>query len=107
LGPVDAIVDQFGVSYRTVVQRFFWYLQRCDSGGFMRQERYEVESLGPIIVEIEKRQKKLQAIRPKVAQPDRKSLDLRLQALEQSRQILTRACKSSPPKMNAYFAGVQ
>jgi hypothetical protein len=47
----------------------------------------------------------LKEIRPRVAKQDRKSLDLRLQALEKSRQILTRACKSSPPKMNAYFAG--
>lgn len=70
----------------------------------MRQERYEVESLGPIIFEIEKRQGKLRAIRPSVTRQDRKRLDLRLQALEQSRQILARACKSAP-KMNAYFAG--
>jgi hypothetical protein len=70
----------------------------------MRQQ-YEGESLGPIILEIEKRQEKLKQIRPRVAKQDRKSLDLRLQALEKSRQILTRACKSSPPKMNAYFAG--
>jgi len=62
----------------------------------MRQQ-YEGESLGPIILEIEKRQEKLKEIRPRVAKQDRKSLDLRLQALEKSRQILTRACKSSPP----------
>jgi hypothetical protein len=71
----------------------------------MRQQQYEVESLGPIILEIEKRQVKLKAIRPRVAREERKRLDLRLKALEQSRQILARACKSSPPKMNAYFAG--
>jgi len=71
----------------------------------MRQQHYEVESLGPVIFEIEKRQEKLKAIRPKVTLRDRKKLDLRLKALEQSRQILARACKSSPPKMNAYFAG--
>jgi hypothetical protein len=70
-----------------------------------RQVRYEVESLGPTIVEIEKRQEKLKTVRPKVAPQDRKNLDLRLQALERSRQILARACKSSPPKVNAYFAG--
>jgi hypothetical protein len=71
----------------------------------MRQQQYEVESLGPIILEIKKRQEKLKAIRPKVAREARKELDLRLKALERSRQILARACKSSPPKMNAYFAG--
>ena len=70
----------------------------------MRQQQYEVESLGPIIFEIEKRQQKLKAIRPRVAKQDRKNLDLRMEALEQSRQILARACKSAP-KMSAYFAG--
>jgi hypothetical protein len=70
----------------------------------MRQQRYEVESLGPVIREIEKRQKKLKAIRSSVAKDDRKSLDLRLQALEQSRQVLSNACKTAP-KMNAFFAG--
>jgi hypothetical protein len=66
------------------------------------QHRYEVESLGPVIVEIEKRQKSLRAIRASVAKADRKDLDLRLQALEQSRQILSSACKTAP-KMNALF----
>jgi hypothetical protein len=70
----------------------------------MRQQRYEVESLGPVIQEIEKRQKKLKTIRPVVAKNDQKSLDLRLQALEESRQVLAKACKTAP-KMNAYFAG--
>ena len=70
----------------------------------MRRQTYEVQSLGPIIVEIAKRQQKLKAIRPKVARQDRKKLDLRLKALEQSREILARACKSAP-KMNAYFVG--
>jgi hypothetical protein len=70
----------------------------------MRQQRYEVESLGPIILEIEKRENKLRAIRPLVAKTERKSLDLRLQALEDSRQILSVACKGGP-KMNATFAG--
>ncbi len=70
----------------------------------MRQQRYEVESLGPVIQEIEKRQQKLKSIRPLVAKNDRKSLDLRLQALEESRQILAKACKAAP-KMNAFFAG--
>ena len=70
----------------------------------MRQERYEVESLGPVILAIEKRQKKLKSVRPLVAKRELKSLDLRLQALEESRQILTKACKTAP-KMNAYFAG--
>jgi hypothetical protein len=70
----------------------------------MREQQYEVESLGPIIIEIEKRQEKLKAIRPRVAKQDRKDLDLRMEALEQSRQILARACKSAP-KMSAYFAG--
>jgi hypothetical protein len=68
----------------------------------MPQQRYEVESLGPVIVEIEKREKSLRAIRPSVAKADRKNLDLRLQALEQSRQILSSACKTAP-KMNAFF----
>jgi hypothetical protein len=70
----------------------------------MRQVSYEVESLGPVIREIEKRQKKLRAIRPLVAKNEQKSLDLRLQALEGSRKILSAACKTAP-KMNAYFAG--
>ena len=69
-----------------------------------QQQQYEVESLGPIIFEIEKRQEKLRAIRPRVAKQDRKTLDLRMEALEQSRQILARACKSAP-RMSAYFAG--
>jgi hypothetical protein len=68
----------------------------------MPQQRYEVESLGPVIVEIEKREKSLRAIRSSVAKADRKNLDLRLQALEQSRQILSSACKTAP-KMNAFF----
>ena len=70
----------------------------------MPRQRYEVESLGPVIVEIEKREKSLRAIRPSVANADRKDLDLRLQALEQSRQILSNACKTAP-KMNAFFDG--
>ena len=70
----------------------------------MRQQRYEVESLGPVIQEIEKRQKKLKSIRPLVAKNDQKNLDLRLQALEESREILAKACKTAP-KMNVYFAG--
>lgn len=70
----------------------------------MRQQRYEVESLGPVIQEIEKRQKKLKSIRPLVAKNHQKSLDLRLQALEESREILAKACKTAP-KMNAFFAG--
>jgi DNA-binding HxlR family transcriptional regulator len=70
----------------------------------MRQQRYEVESLGPVVREIEKRQKRLKAIRAMVAKHDQKSLDLRLQALEESRQILAKACKTAP-KMNAYFEG--
>ena len=68
----------------------------------MPRHRYEVESLGPVIFEIEKRQKSLRAIRASVAKADRKDLDLRLQALEQSRQILSSACKTAP-KMNAFF----
>jgi hypothetical protein len=70
----------------------------------MRQPSYEVDSLGPVIREIEKRQKKLRAIRRLVAKNEQKSLDLRLKALEGSRKILAGACKSAP-KMNAYFAG--
>jgi hypothetical protein len=70
----------------------------------MRQQRYEVESLGPVIQEIEKRQQKLKTIRPLVAKREQKSLDLRLQALEESREILAKACKTAP-KMNAFFAG--
>jgi hypothetical protein len=70
----------------------------------MRQQRYEVESLGPVILEIEKRQKKLKSIRSRVAKRELKSLDLRLEALEESRQILAKACKTAP-KMNAYFPG--
>ena len=71
----------------------------------MPQQRYEVESLGPVITAIEKREKKLKAIRSSVSKNDRKRLDLRLQALEESRQILSTACKTAP-KMNAFFAGV-
>jgi hypothetical protein len=70
----------------------------------MRQQRYEVESLGPVIQEIEQRQKKLKTIRPLVAKNHQKRLDLRLQALEESRQILAKACKTAP-KMNAFFPG--
>jgi hypothetical protein len=68
----------------------------------MPQQRYEIESLGPVIIEIEKREKSLRAIRSTVAEADRKDLDLRLQALAESRQILSNACKTAP-KMNAYF----
>lgn len=71
----------------------------------MPQQRYEVESLGPVITAIEKREKKLKAIRSSVSKNDRKRLDLRLQALEEGRQILSNACKTAP-KMNAFFAGV-
>jgi hypothetical protein len=71
----------------------------------MRQPRYEVESLGPVIIAIQKRANKLKAIRSSVSKNDRKRLDLRLQALEESRQILSNACKTAP-KMNAFFAGV-
>jgi hypothetical protein len=74
-------------------------------GDFVRQQQYEVDSLGPIILEIEKRQEKLKAIRPRVAKHERKHLDLRMEALEKSRRILEGACRSAP-KMNAYFAGV-
>ena len=70
----------------------------------MRQPRYEVESLGPIILEIEKRTKTLKSLRSRVASRERKRLNLRLQALESSRQILSAACKGGP-KMNAFFAG--
>jgi hypothetical protein len=70
----------------------------------MRQQRYEVESLGPVITAIEKRERKLKAIRSSIGANDRKRLDLRLQALEQSRQILSKACKTAP-KMNAFFDG--
>jgi CHAD domain-containing protein len=72
----------------------------------MRQARYEVESLGPVIMAIEKREKKLKAIRSSVSQEDRKHLDLRLQALEESRQILSNACKTAP-KMSAFFEGAR
>jgi hypothetical protein len=74
------------------------------SGGRMRQQRYEVESLGPVIMAIQKREKKLKAIRSSVSKDDRKPLELRLRALEKSRQILSNACKTAP-KMNAFFAG--
>jgi hypothetical protein len=70
----------------------------------MRQQRYEVESLGPVITAMEKREKKLKAIRSSVSTNDRKHLDLRLRALEESRQILSNACKTAP-KMNAFFDG--
>jgi hypothetical protein len=70
----------------------------------MPQQRFEVESLGPVIRGIEKRQRKLRAIRPRVTADDRKELDLRLQALEESRQILSKACRTAP-KMNAFFDG--
>jgi hypothetical protein len=70
----------------------------------VRQPRYEVESLGPVILEIEKRARTLKALRSRVASHERKRLNLRLQALESSRQILSAACKGGP-KMNAYFAG--
>jgi CHAD domain-containing protein len=72
----------------------------------MRQQRYEVESLGPVITAIERRAKKLKAIRSSVGKSDRKQLDLRLQALEESRQILSNACKTAP-KMNALFEGAR
>jgi CHAD domain-containing protein len=72
----------------------------------MRQPRYEVESLGPVIMAIEKREKKLKAIRSSVSQEDRKHLDLRLQALEESRQTLSNACKTAP-KMSAFFEGAR
>jgi hypothetical protein len=72
----------------------------------VQQQQYEVDSLGPIILEIKKRQEKLKAIRPRVTKQERKSLDLRMEALEKSRRILARACKSAP-KMNAYFAGAE
>ena len=39
-----------------------------------------------------------------MAKSERRSLDLRLQALEGSREILAKACKTAP-KMNAYFPG--
>jgi len=71
----------------------------------MPQQRYEVESLGPVITAIEKREKKLKAIRSSVSKNDRKRPDLRLQTLEESRPILSNACKTAP-KMNAFFAGV-
>jgi hypothetical protein len=70
-----------------------------------QQQRYEVESLSPVIKAIESRQKKLRAIRSAVIKADRKQLDLRLQALEESRQILSKACKTAP-KMNAFFVGL-
>jgi CHAD domain-containing protein len=70
----------------------------------MPQQRYEVESLGPVITAIEKRAKKLKAIRSSVGKDDRKQLDLRLKALEESREILSNACKTAP-KMNAFFDG--
>jgi hypothetical protein len=70
----------------------------------MRQQRFEVESLGPVIMAIEKREKKLKDIRSSVSREDRKHLDLRLQALGESRQILSNACKTAP-KMNAFFEG--
>jgi hypothetical protein len=68
----------------------------------MPRQRYEVESLGPVIAEIEKREKSLRAIRSSIAKADRKDLDLRVQALQESRQILSNACKTAP-KMNAFF----
>jgi hypothetical protein len=70
----------------------------------MRIPRYEVESLGPVIIAIQKTENKLKAIRSSVTKDDRKHLDLRLRALEQSRQILSNACKTAP-KMNTFFAG--
>ena len=70
----------------------------------MRQQRYEAESLSPVIIAIKKREKKLKAIRSSVTKDDRKHLDLRLRALKQSRQILSNACKTAP-KMNAFFDG--
>jgi hypothetical protein len=70
----------------------------------MRQQRYQVASLGPVITAIEKREKKLKAIRSSVGKEHRKELDLRLQALVESRQILSNACKTAP-KMNAFFEG--
>jgi hypothetical protein len=70
----------------------------------MPQKQYEAESLGPVIAAIVKRQERLSAIRPSVRKKERQELDLRLQALEKSRQILSKACKTAP-KMNAFFAG--
>jgi hypothetical protein len=60
----------------------------------MAQQRYEVESLGPVTAAIVKRQEKLKAIRSSVGKDDRKRLDLRLWGLEESRQILANACKT-------------
>jgi hypothetical protein len=70
----------------------------------MPPKHYEAESLGPVIDAIVKRQRSLAAIRPAVRKRDRKQLDLRLRALEESRAILSKACKGAP-KMNAFFAG--
>jgi hypothetical protein len=70
----------------------------------MSAQRYEVESLGPVIRAIKKRQNKLKSLRPLIAKSEQKRLDLRLQALEQSREILSRACKVAP-KMNVFYAG--
>jgi hypothetical protein len=68
----------------------------------MTRQHYKVQSLGPVILEIEKREKQLKAIRSSVTKPERKRLDLRLRALADSRQILSNACKTAP-KMNAFF----
>jgi hypothetical protein len=70
----------------------------------MPQKKYETESLGSIIAAIVKTQKNLSAIRPSVRKGERKRLDLRFQALQESREILSKACKTAP-KMNAFFAG--
>ena len=70
----------------------------------MRQQQFEVESLGPVIRAIEKREQKLKGIRLVVTKEQRRRLDLRLRALERSRQILSEAYKTAP-KMNAFYAG--
>jgi hypothetical protein len=67
----------------------------------MPQTGYRVASLGPVIKGIERRQARLRNIRPRVAQEDLPSLDLRLQALEQSRIALSGRCKVH---MTAFFA---
>ena len=98
----EEIAQQAANGCRVTISR----LTGFNGGGFVRQQHYEVDSLGPIILEIERRQEKLKAIRPRVAKQDRKHLDLRMEALEKSRRILARACKSAP-KMSAYFVGAR
>jgi hypothetical protein len=67
---------------------------------------YRVASLGPIIRGIENRQARLRAIRPRVKEEELKSLDLRMEALEESRQALVGRCLPGQ-RMTALFTATK